>query len=340
MDFRKFIDRRHIIYLVVLALGLYLLVPHVLGLEKILARMGAVRFLPLALALVAETMRFLFSASSTIVLARLFERKVSFAPMVESFFAGGALNRTFSAGGVPGIILRIVFLTRQGVAVGAIGVIFLIEDIAGVVVGGCIFLVGLIALGNNQPSVLVNRVAIALIVGAALLAPFCLYLIRDRAGVERISHALARRVDALIHRVLHRTFYTPERLQRVLDDFYAGLSAARRAPALVAAAFVFNIARHSAGIATLYFSFAAFDHLLDPGILLLLYTSINVLASTNAAPAEVFIMGGSFAVLSLLLGFGREVSFLALVLSRTISFWLPILIGYFALWDLRRRAYV
>ena len=112
--------------------------------------------------------------------------------MVEAFFAGGALNRTFSAGGAPGIVLRVMFLRRQNVSMGAVGVIYLIEDIAGVIVGGCIFLVGLLALENTEPSVFINRAAVAFAVGAALLAPFCVYLIRDRAGVERISHSLAR----------------------------------------------------------------------------------------------------------------------------------------------------
>ena len=51
---------------------------------------------------------------------------------------------------------------------------------------------------------------------------------------------------------------------------------------------------------------------------------------------EVAIMGTSFAVLSLALGISPETAVVALIISRTLSFWLPMPVGFLALFHLRR----
>jgi uncharacterized protein (TIRG00374 family) len=239
------------------------------------------------------------------------------------------------------MLVRLIFLTRQGVPAGGVATIFLIEDIAGLVVSGLVLLAGVVTFVSIQPpGVFVSRLAITFSVGSLLLTLIGLFLLRHRAAVERIVHILAHWADVIVARLIHRSILPPARVQRFLNDFYAGLSAARRAPSLVAAAFFLNLVRHVAGLAALYFTFLALDQVIAPGILILIYTSASLLSTTSAVPGEVAIMGGGFAVLFFLLGVAPEVAMLALLLSRAVAFWLPLAVGYLALLNLRHQRYL
>jgi uncharacterized protein (TIRG00374 family) len=238
------------------------------------------------------------------------------------------------------MLVRLAFLTRQGVSAGSVAVIYVIEDIAGLVIGSFVFAIGVVALINTQPSTLVRNITLTTALGSAALIAGCVYLMKSRRPVERGTHWLAARANRLGEKIFHRALATPTQVQRTLDDFYAGLTLARRAPLAVAAAFGLNVVRHAAGIAALYFTFAALDHAIAPGVLILIYTSANILSTTSAVPGEVAMLGGGFALLFLSFGVAPDVALLALLLSRAIAFWLPLPVGYLAFWNLRRRAYL
>jgi uncharacterized protein (TIRG00374 family) len=337
---RRWIDRRHLLYMAILAVAIFLLLPRLIGFDRVLRVLRAAEPTFLALALAAESVRYLMSAASTRVLARLFGRGVPFFPMVEAFFAGAALNRTFSTGGAPGMIVRFIFLAKQGVSAGGVAAIFLIEDVIGLAIGSIAFLVGVATLTTAQADGLVAKLAIGFMLGSLLLVLGGFYILRNHAGFERIVHALARSADAITRKLFRRTLYQSDRVQRTLDDFYAGLEAARRAPHLVAASFLYNAIRYAAGALTLYFTLHALDQAIAPGVLILFYTTASVLSTASAVPGEVAIMGTGFAILFLSLGIPREVALLALILARALAFWLPLAVGYAMLWDMRRRHYL
>ncbi len=295
----------------------------------------------LALALFAETSRYLASAGSTHVLARVFHRRVPFEPTIEAFFAGSALNRAFSAGGAPGMVVRYLFLTRERVSSGNVAVIFLIEDLVGFVVGGLIFLVGVLAIAAApSTAAFVLLLAIGFPLGSLLLALVALYLYHRRGWVEQTVHLLARGLDRLARWLVNRPVYERGRVQEAVDQFYVGMTAARRAPVYVLAAFVFCLLRNIAGMAAVYFAFHALNWTISPGLLILFYTSASVLSTVSAVPGELAILGGSWAILTMSFGVPKEIAIMALLISRTIAFWLPLPFGFLAFWNLRRQHYL
>ncbi len=281
------------------------------------------------------------SAGSTYVLARLFGRVLPFEPTVEAFFAGSALNRAVSTGGAPGMILRYIFLTRQQVSSGSVAVIYVIEDIVGWTIGGLIFVVGLLALAAAPSS---TAFAVSLAVGfplvSLLLALAAVALYRRRAWVEASVHALARGCDRLTRWAIGRPVYERDRVQAAIDQFYTGMAAARRAPSYTLASLGFNLLRYIAGMAAVYFAFHALNWTISPGLLILFYTSVSVLSTVSAIPGELAIVGGSWAILTLSFGVPKEIAIMALLIARTIAFWLPLPAGFLAFWNLRRQGYL
>lgn len=315
--------------------------PQIVGFNRTLQLLARADSTFLALALITEALRYVFSAGSTRVLARLFHRTLPIEPLTEAFFAGAAANRTFSTGGAPGMLIRLLFLARQEITAGAVAVIFLIEDIAGFVVGGLIFLAGVVTLVTaNRSHQFMIKVALVGTVGSLAMILGAIVVYRHRAWVERTVHAVARLLSRLVVWLTGRAPYTRVQVQRGLDDFYAGVTLARHTPKVVAVVFGLNLLRTVAGMAALYFAFLAIGWAINPAVLILLYTSVSVLSTVSALPGELAIMGGSWAILTLSFGVPRDIAMTALLLSRSIAFWLPIPIGYAALWNLRRLNYL
>ncbi len=333
----KSIEWRHLIYLALLAVAVFLLLPHLVRFDRLVKLLLTAHPQYIVIALTTETFRYVFSAGSTIALARLFDRRVPLMPMTEAFFAGAALNRIFSTGGAPGMIVRLIFLIKQGLHVGSVAAIYMIEDIIGLGIGMIVFLLGIGTLTGAQNTRAIVELALGLLAGSALLGLVVIYVLRQKILVRRLVHGVAYWSNRFTERLFRRTVYHREQVERTLDDFYLGMHQARLRPQYVAASLLFNLLRYAAGGATLFFCFYALGDTISPGVLIMLYTTASVLSTTSAMLGEVAIMGTGFIVLFGLLGLTPEAAILATVLSRALAFWLPLPVGLLALWHLRRR---
>lgn len=332
------IERRHVVWLALLAVGFFVLVPRLIGFRQVLELIRLAQPGYLALAVAAELLRYLASAASTLVLARVFHVKVPFVPTVGAFLAGAAANRTFSTAGAPGMLVRFDYLDHRGLHPGAIAVVFLIEDIVGTVIGALVLLVGIVATVNALPNGTFVADASAIVgVASPLLFLVGWFIYRRRSWVERGVHGLARLLDRPLEWLFGRPVLRRSEVERALDEFYAGMALARRAPWNVLACILFNGIRYAGGAAALYFSFLSLGRTIAPAALILVFTSVSLLSSISAVPGEVAIMSSSFAILSLAFGVPGEIALMALLLSRAVAFWLPLPLGYGALWLLRRR---
>ncbi len=254
---------------------------------------------------------------------------------------GQALNRTFSVGGAAGMFVRYSFLTRQGLHSGAVAALFVVEDVLGVVTIALVFAIGLVAvLATDALPQFAWVVVPGFIVGAVLATFAALALYRRRHFVEWIVHTLARVLGAAISRLIGKEIYDHAHVQLAVDEFYAGMTHARRDPRRVAGAFFNNLLRLSFDAASLYFAFWAIGFAIAPGILLVIFTSSSALSTLSGVPGELGVMEASLAVLSTSLGIAPATAVSAIVLFRALSYWLPIPLGYLTFWHLQRRGFI
>ncbi len=331
------VQRHHLLYLFLLAIAVFLLIPRLVGIPHALQILASAHPLFVTIALLADVLRYFASAGSTRVLGGLFDTVIPFEPLVEAFFAGSAMNRTFSTGGAPGMLVRYLFLTKERITSGQVAVIYLIEDIAGLAIGALIFVVGTVTLAL-APSTTAGIIALAFgfPVGSLFLCLAAFYAYNRRDLVSRSVHAFARMCDRFAVLFFGRHVYEPAAVEHGIDQFYLGMAVARKAPARVFLAFAFNLIRYAAGIGAVYFCFFALGAQVSIGALILIYTSASVLSTISAVPGELAILGSGWAILTMSFGVPKETAALALIISRTIAFWMPLPVGYLALWNLRR----
>jgi uncharacterized protein (TIRG00374 family) len=334
---RQWIERRHVIQLILVAAIVFLLIPHFVGADRIVDALRHANLGFVVIAIFAEVIRYFASAASTRALARMFQRDVPLSSLVQAFFAGAATNRTFSTGGAPGMLVRLLCLRHYGVATGSVAALFLIENINGFAISIPTLIIGIVLFVTkraNLPSEL--NLNVLPISGVAIVAALA-YLYTRRTWVERTALFTARAINRLARLVLRRSVFHSERVLVWVGDFYTGMSLAARNPAPVALSLLMNFVRNTSGLFALYFTFMAVGAPLSFDILILVYTAASFLTTVSAAPGEVAIMGSGMLLLSHAAGVPQAIAVTAMLISRGLAFWLPLPIGYAALWNLMRR---
>jgi uncharacterized protein (TIRG00374 family) len=333
------IEHRTVLQIIVLGAIVFLLIPHLVGADRVLDALRRANPTFIALAALAEIARYIASAASTRALARMFQRVVPMSPLVQAFFGGAAANRTFSTGGAPGMLVRLLCLKRYGVNTGGVAALFLIENINGLVIGIPILLIGIALIASAHLALPFDlQWGSSIVLG--VIALVCIYLYTRRDWVKRIALWLGRGLDRVAQKIIHRPVFARERVLKWVNDFYFGMSAARAAPLLVGISLLMNFARYAAGMIALFLVFRAVNCEIAPDILILIYTSASFLTTLSAAPGEVAIMGSGIAILSLATGIPQEIAVTALLLSRGLAFWLPLPVGYVALWNMVRQGHL
>ena len=334
-------DRRMVFLFLLAGCGLVLLLLNLAGSNKSLVLIENAQPMFVLLVLAAQALRYAGSTGSTLVLAEMFGQHLPFTPLYETMLAGQALNRTFSVGGAAGMFVRYSFLTRQQVHSGAVAALFVVEDVLGMVTIVLVFAAGLAAV---LVTAALPQFAWILIpgfaAGAVLAALAALALYRRRRVIERGVHALGRIIGAVVVRLTGKAIYEPAHVQRAVDEFYAGMTHARREPRRVAAAFLYNLMRLGFDAASLYFAFCAIGPAIAPGILLVVFTGSSALSTLSGVPGEMGVMEASLAILSTSLGIAPAAAVSAIVLYRGLSYWLPIPLGYLACWHLQRGGFI
>jgi uncharacterized protein (TIRG00374 family) len=338
---RYALDRRRILYLILVAAALLFLGPQLAGLGKVMALLQQTQPMLLLFTLFAETLRYAAAALTTRTLAGMFGAPPAFVDMFQTMLASAAANRTLSAGGIAGMLVRYDFLTKQKLPGGAVAAIMALENLMGTLLIAVVFSLGLSAIVLNRALGLNQMLAaITFLAGCLAFAGTGIYLYRRRALLEHIVHALALFADKIAVRLLGRHIYARRRLQRAVNDFYAGVHLAREHPGVVARALGFNALRLMSDALALYCAFLAIGYSIHPGVALVTFTASNALSAISAAPAEAGVMEASLAFFSTMLGVPLSVATVTILLFRAISYWLPIPVGYAAFWNLRRRGLV
>ncbi len=331
---------RWILVLLALSLGTTILLAFFAGTTQTLAllRNANVWFV---LGIVAfQILRYVAMTISTRVVSEIVGVRVPLREMFQATVAAQAANRTF-VGGAAGLMIRGAFLVQHGMPGGAFAAVESIEDVVSLGVVALMFGSGLafvVARGGGE-NFRWDAIAI-FVMGALALTGAVLFLVRRRAWVERAADRIARGLNYFYAKITRRNFYSAERVQRAVDDFYRALAFARREPRRVFIAFCCAFARLGCDWVALYFAFHAIGYEIAFGAVLLIFIVSTSVATLAAIPGQVGVMETTLTLMSTALGVPAAVAVSASVLFRVIAFWLPIPFGFAFAWRLEQRGLI
>jgi uncharacterized protein (TIRG00374 family) len=319
------------LFVVVIVVAIYFLFPQIAGFEDGLAKLGEGNRAWLTVALFFGLVMF---ASYVALFRGIVGRSVrlSWAESYEITMAGLAATRLFSAGGAGGIVLtywalRKACMPRKEAAARMVAFLVVLYTVYMVtlVVNGVLLRAGVFA-GPNPPGLTIVPAAIAggviLIFLLTALVPGDLERRFSSASQEKLWGRLARRVAVV-----------PSTAAIGIREAMAFV----REPSRGAIAFAGAIGFWAAQIAILWAAFHAFDAHVPLAVIVQGFF-VGMFANLLPLPGGVggvdAGMIGAFALFDL--GIGGGTIFAAVLTYRLIAFWLPLVPGIIAFFQLRR----
>jgi len=335
VDFKKFF------LILVIGVGVGLLLVRLVGEREVVTLVGSAHTGLVALAVLAESLRYVAVALYTQKLLHFLGRHIPLWPFLELMFAGGSANRIVSAGGVAGIYVRYRFFDKHGLSLSSLAVVLILQNLmTGVILFttlclGLLYLFTRRLLGMEQ--FLVAAAMLCLMLGL-FFASIMLY--RRPAQLRRVLDRLTKTVNAPIKKVTGRSFYNPEGLAESIDSFYTAVEAARSKPLETGKALIYGLLTLFSDIASLYFVFRALGFAISLDVLVVGYVVTNYVISLLLMPEGIGITEVSLATVYTSLGVPSATVVVATLLFRFIAFWMPIGAGLIAMWHLRRKALI
>ncbi len=335
------VDFKKLFLILAVGIGVALLLVRLVGEREAVRLLGSAHTGFVALAVLAESLRYVAVALYTQKLLHFLGRHIPLWPFLELMFAGGSANRIVSAGGVAGIYVRYRFFDKHGLSMGNLAVVLILQNImTGVILFttlclGLLYLLSRRLLGMEQ--FLVAAAMLCLMLGL-FVASIVLY--RRPAQLKRALDRLSQTVAAPINKVTGRSLYNPDGLATGIDNFYKAVEVARSKPLETGKALIYGLLTLFSDIASLYFVFRALGFAISFDVLVVGYVVTNYVISLLLMPEGIGITEVSLATVYTSLGVPSAMVVVATLLFRFIAFWLPIGVGLVALWHLRRRAFI
>lgn len=305
-------------------MGLYLLLPRLVGTRDAFGLLTKANYGLLAVALLAEVGSFLgYGLLTRFVFARL-QAKLSLGLILRINLAGFAASRLFSIGGIGGFVVTYQALAKRGVPRSIAVVAVAAQQFFIYIVLWAIFFAALVYLSTrgrgSEGTTIFAIVVIALILGHLA---YLIYLYYHPTQMRLRARQFARAWN----KIWRRTIIDESGIDEWVDNLRAGVRPMTARRGTMRTSLSYAAVWWAFDILCLFITFLAFGYTISFGHLLVAYSVAYTVGMFAPTP------GGLGAVEALLLalfaGFGvpSAIAVAAVLVYRLINYWLPLPIG-------------
>ncbi|MGQ9553080.1 MAG: lysylphosphatidylglycerol synthase transmembrane domain-containing protein [Anaerolineae bacterium] len=323
---------------IALLLAVWTLAPQALDLPLLVNRFRHVAVFPLSLALILQAPRYL----GTGFLMALCTRSLAVpAPRLlasEVALASGAASKVLPIGGAGGVAVRFAFLRRCGLDQAAVGAYFVLQNMLGTAILALLFLASLAYEGlAGRRHITSAQAILPALAGLLLFAISLAWLLRHPAQVLRLAARLGKVCDSTTARLFRHTLRCQERFPAAMASLWQAFTLGESSKFWLLEGAFYSSWTIIGDIASLHLAGIALGIGVNVAITIFAYAASSFAASAVAMPAGLGVTEGTMAAVYASFGQPLDLAVSSVLLFRTISFWLPIVLGIIAGWHLRRR---
>lgn len=327
---------KNIIVLILLLIGLYLLLPKLVGLEQAIFLLSRINKFYLVLAIVAKIISFI---GATWLLGIIFLRlgdKINFWIRFRLSSISAFTMHFLPIGAAGSAAFEYSYLHKRKVDPGSIllmWILRLVFNYSGFII---IFLISLV-LVPTYPSLsfspkIISPIILILILSTIFYTVF-LYKHREKFLLTW------KKLFTLINKVLIRFKQRPipqEKQIEIFEDIYQGIGLFGQKKRSSIYAILSAIIYWLGDIACLYFVFLSFGFSIGLGILIFGYCVATLLGNLSFIPGGMGVTEGTMVLIFSSLGVEPTVALTAVLVFRLFSFWMWIPIGLYSFLALQK----
>lgn len=327
---------KNIVILILIAIGLYLLVPKLVGVEQAIRLLGNINKNFIFFAILAEISSYIGAAT---VLGIIFSRMGYKLDFMTRFKLGSVAAFTMHfmpIGAAGGAAFEYSFLRKRSVDSGSIIVMWILRWVFSYSGFLILFLIGLVLLPIApklpfSPEIL-STVFLILIIG---LASYVVYLYKNKEKFWLVWTKLFKSFNILLQK-MKKDPITLAKQEEIFDDIYTGIklfSQKKRSSIFVILA---GMLYWLGDMMCLYFVFWAFGFAINPGVLIFGYCTATLLGILSFVPGGIGVTEGVLALIFTGMGVPSALALMAVLVFRLFSFWIWIPVGFLSFLSLQK----
>lgn len=331
------INFKNIIILFVLAIGIYLLIPRLIGAEQAVKLIRHLNKWWLILAVFME----IFSYSSAawlhgIILNRLGYR-ISFKNRFKISSISAFAIHFFPLGTFGESFVSYHFFRKKDVNSGSILLMLLMRVIFVYIAFLLIFVIGLMSVPATpnlpfSPKLAAGILSIVILIGVL----YWIYLYHNKSQYEKVWNFLIRIVNRVLW-IFRRPKVKAEKREEIFDDLHVGMRLFAQKKSAFALAIIAALFYWLGDITCFFFVYKSFGFVIHPGILMFGYGVATLASLITFIPGGLGIAEGSMWLVYSGLGIAGSLALMAILVFRFFSFWIWIPIGLYSYLTLQKR---
>jgi len=325
-----------IILIIFIAIGLYLLIPKIIGLQYTLKLILAANKVFLVLALIFEIISYVGAAWLLgIILSRLGYR-IAFMDRFRIGSIAAFAIHFFPVGSLGEGAVDYYFLRKRKVEAGSVLLTLVLRIIFTYLAFLALFLLGLALVPTHgYLSIAPKLVSLVLFLIIATGIVYMFYLYKNKVKFKQVWLRFWGFVNRIITRFSAKTV-KEEKAIEIFEDIYQGIGLFKDKKRTSIIAVLAGILYWLGDVLCFYFVFASFSYKISFGVLIFGYGLATLAGMASFIPGGLGVTEGSMALLYSSLGVPGSLALIAILVFRFFSFWIWIPIGFYSYLTLRK----
>ena len=336
LDFAPKFNLKTLIFVFLVAIGIYFIVPKLIDVEQALHLIFKVNKIYLSLALVAEIGSYIAAAWILgIILSRL-GYKIKFIDRFRIGSISAFAIHFFPIGSAGEGAVEYYFLRKKNVELGSILIMFILRIIFTYCAFLLIFLTGLI-LVPTYPHLSFSPKLASLILFTAILVGviYMVYLYRHKDKFFKVWKKFTRIASFFLGKS-KKYFFGETKSEEIFEDLYKGIGMFGKKKRNSVMAIFATLLYWLGDVVCLYFVFLSFGFKIGWGVLIFGYGVSTLAGLVSTIPGGLGVVESSMGLIYSGLGIPTSLVLMSILVFRLFSFWIWIPIGLISYLTLRR----
>lgn len=320
---------KRLIILILVALGIYFLIPKLVGFKEGVKLIKQVKPIYLFLCILAEVISYTGAAFLLKLVLKKLKYQLRFLDLIRMGTIGAFAIHFFPVSGVGGAAVNYYFLRAKKISQGDALFVFIIRSIFLYVAFFVLFALGL-AVIPIHPQLSINQKIVSLILFVVVISMtlWTRHLYRNKDKFWSVGYKFLGTINWLSEKIFKKPIFSPETCEIVVSGIHDGFRTFSKKREDWFPATGWSAVYWVGDMLCLFFALLAFGYLVHPGVLIFAYCLATLIALLSFIPGGVGILEATLGLTLISLGVPVSVAFFSVLLYRFFSFWLLMPVGF------------
>ena len=320
---------KRLIILILVALGIYFLIPRLVGFKEEVKLIKQVKPVFIFLCILGEVISYTGAAFLLKSVLKKLKYHLRFLDLIRMGTIGAFAIHFFPVSGVGEAAVNYYLLRAKKVSQGDSLFVFIIRSIFFYIAFFALFALGL-ALYPTHPQLSLNQKIVSLILFVVIIS-FTLwirYLYQHKDKFWSTGYKFLGIINFLSQKIFKKRVFSGETVEIIVSDIYQGFRIFGKKRKDWFPATGWSAVYWLGDMLCLFFALLAFGHLVHPGVLIFAYCLATLIALLSFIPGGIGVLEGALTLALIGLGVPASVALFSVLLYRLFSFWFLMPVGF------------